>query len=68
MKSTIPSSHQVQYFHDYCSHLMKQRSVRYLGKSILEGNVYLGPLEIILRTLALGLTFRLHVITCLAGG
>ena len=39
-----------------------------LGKSILEGNQYLGPLEIILRTLASGMTFRLPVITCAAGG
>ena len=38
-------------------------SQRQLGKSILEGNLYLGPLEIILRTLASGMTFRLPVIT-----
>ena len=36
-------------------------SLRHLGKSILEGNLYLGPLEIILRTLASGMTFRLPV-------
>ena len=42
-------------------------SLRHLGKSILEGNLYLGPLEIILRTLASGMTFRLPVFTCPAG-
>ena len=42
-------------------------SLRHLGKSILEGNLYLGPLEIILRTLASGKTFILPVITCPAG-
>ena len=31
---------------------------------ILEGNLYLGPLEIILRTLTSGMTFSLPVITC----
>ena len=31
-------------------------SLRHLGKSILEENLYLGPLEIILRTLASGMT------------
>ena len=35
---------------------------------ILEGNLYLGPLEIILRTLASGMTYRLPVITCPAEG
>ena len=39
-------------------------SLRHLGKSILEGNLYLGPLEIILPTLASGMTFILPVITC----
>ena len=39
-------------------------SLRHLEKSILEGNLYLGPLEIILRTLASGMTFRSPVITC----
>ena len=39
-------------------------SLRYLGKSILEENLYLGPLEIILRILASGKPFRLPVITC----
>ena len=39
-------------------------SLRHLGKSILEGNLYLGPLEIILGILASGMTFRLPVITC----
>ena len=39
-------------------------SLQHLGKSILEGNIYLGPLEIILQTLAPGMTFRLPVITC----
>ena len=29
-------------------------SLRHLGKSILEGHLYLGPLEIILRTLSSG--------------
>ena len=43
-------------------------SLRHLGKSILAGNLYLGPLEIILRTLASGMTFILHVITCPAEG
>ena len=38
-------------------------SLRHLEKSILEGNLYLGPLEMILRTLASGMTFRLPVIT-----
>ena len=33
-------------------------SQRHLGKTIYEGNLYLGPLEIILRTLASGRTFR----------
>ena len=42
-------------------------SLRHLGKSILEWNLYLGPLEITLRTLASGITFRLPVITCTAG-
>ena len=37
-------------------------SLRHLEKSILEGNLYLGPLEMILRTLASGMTFRLPVI------
>ena len=36
-------------------------SLRHLGKSILEGNLYLGPLEIMLRSLASGMTFRLPV-------
>ena len=43
-------------------------SLRHLGKSILEGNLNLGPLEIILRTLASGMTLRLPVDTCPAGG
>ena len=43
-------------------------SLRHLGKYVVEENLYLGPLEIILRTLALGITFRLPVITCPAGG
>ena len=43
-------------------------SLRHLGTSILEGNLYLGPLEIVLRTLASGMTFRLPVITCPADG
>ena len=43
-------------------------SLRHLEKSILEGNLYLGPLEIILRTLASGMTFRLPAITCPAEG
>ena len=43
-------------------------SLRHLEKYILEGNLYLGPLEIILRTLASGMTFRLHVKTCPAVG
>ena len=42
-------------------------SLQHLGKSILEGNLYLGPLEIILRTLASGMTLRLPVITYPAG-
>ena len=40
----------------------------YILKNILEGNLYLGPLEIILQTLASGMTFRLPVITCPVGG
>ena len=36
-------------------------SLRHLGKSILEGYLYLGPLEILLRSLASGMTFRLQV-------
>ena len=40
-------------------------SLWHLRKSILEGNLYLGPLEIILRTLASGMTLRLPVITWL---
>ena len=43
-------------------------SLRHLEKSILEVNLYLGPLEMILRTLALGMTFRLPVITFPAEG
>ena len=43
-------------------------SVRHLGTSILEGNLYLGSLEIILRILESGMTFRLPVITCPAEG
>ena len=42
--------------------------IRHLGISILDGNLYLGPLEIILRTLASGMAFRLPVITCPAEG
>ena len=40
-------------------------SLLHLEKSILEGNLCLGPLEITLQTLASGMTFRLPVITCL---
>ena len=43
-------------------------SLRHLGKSILEGNLYLGLLEIMLRILASGMTFRLPVITYPAEG
>ena len=43
-------------------------SLRYLEKSILEGNLYFGPIEIILQTLASGMTFRLPVITCCTEG
>ena len=43
-------------------------SLRHLEKSILVGNLYLGPLEMILRTLASGMTFRLPVISCPAEG
>ena len=39
-------------------------SLGHLEKSILEGNLYIGPLEIILQTPASGMTFRLPVITC----
>ena len=35
---------------------------------MLEGNLYLGPLEMILRTLASGMALRLPVITCPAEG
>ena len=41
--------------------------LRHLEKSVLEGNLCLGPLEIILRTQASGMTFRLPVITYPAG-
>ena len=41
-------------------------SLRHLEISLLEGNLYLGSYELILRTLASGMTFRLPVITCLA--
>ena len=40
----------------------------HLEKSILEVNLYLGPLEMIVRTLASGMTFGLPVITCPAEG
>ena len=43
-------------------------SLRHLRESILEENLYLGPLEKILRTLASGMTFRLPVVTCPADG
>ena len=43
-------------------------SLRHLETSVLEGNLYLGPLEIILRTLPSGMTFKLPVITCPAEG
>ena len=43
-------------------------SLRHLGKSILVANLYLRPLEIILLTLASGMTFRFSVITCSAEG
>ena len=43
-------------------------SLRHLGKSILEVNLYLGPLDIIFRTLVTGMSLRLLVITCPAGG
>ena len=43
-------------------------SLRHLEKSILEGNLYLGPIDLILRALASGMTFRLPVITCPAEG
>ena len=43
-------------------------SLQHLEKLILEGNLCLGPLEIILRALASGMTFRLPVITCPAVG
>ena len=36
-------------------------SLQHFGKSILERNLYLGPLEIILRTLASEMTSRLSV-------
>ena len=43
-------------------------SLRHLGKSVfhVEGNLDLGALEIILRTLASEMTFRVSVITCSA--
>ena len=43
-------------------------SLRHLGKSIIEGNLYLGPSEIKLRTLASGMTFRSPKTTCPARG
>ena len=42
-------------------------SLGHLGKLILDGNLYLGALEIILRTVASVMTFSLPVITCPAG-
>ena len=43
-------------------------SQRHLGKSILDGNLYLGSLETILRTLASEMTFSLPEVTCPAEG
>ena len=56
--------------HQQLLNLFKEATISlpHLEKSILEGNLYLGPLEIILRTLASGMTFRLPVIMCPAGG
>ena len=38
--------------------------LRHLGQSIAEGNLYLGPIEIIIQTLESEMSFRLPVITC----
>ena len=43
-------------------------SLRHVEKSIFEGNLYFGLSEIILLILASGMTVRLPVITCPAGG
>ena len=42
-------------------------SLQHLGKPMLEGNLYLGSLEIILRTLESGMALILPMITCPAG-
>ena len=58
------------HLHQQLLNLFKEAAISlpHLEKSIFEGNLSLGPLEIILRTLASGMTFRLPVITCPAGG
>ena len=43
-------------------------SLQHVGKPTLEGNLYLGHLELILRTLASVMTFRLPVIARPAEG
>ena len=49
------------YFHQRLLKSFKEAaiSLRHFGKAILEENLYLGPLEITLRTLASRMTFRL---------
>ena len=59
---------QVQHF--YTNDILKSLneaaiSLRHLGKSIFERNLYIGPLEIIIASV---MTLRLPAITCPAGG
>ena len=53
--STISHLHQslVKSFNEAAMAIL-----RHFGESVLERNLYVGPLEIILRTLELGMTFR----------
>ena len=48
--------------------LLKSFKESAISLRILDGNLYLGPLEKILRTLASGVAYRLSVITCTAEG
>ena len=54
-------------FHQRLLKSFKEAAIS-LRQSVLEGNLYLGPLEIILRILSSGMTFRIPVITCPAEG
>ena len=51
--STLSREHQ-RFLQSFTKAMI---SLRHLGKSFLEGNLYLGPLEIILRNLASEMTF-----------